>query len=588
MSANKQYYYNEQIEVKNKIESLKSLHSKISVFRLFVAIMIAVFFTMIFDNNTILFTVLTVSSLLFFIYLTNVHTVIEGNQKYYLAKQKVVENYILKINNDWINKIDIDLNRISNDNYLEQDLDIYKKGSLFQLISLTKTKEAKKRLLNVLNNIDTDGNVIKERQEAVQELVGLSDIHLKLSTLISMQNDFKTKSVNIDFSKKEIIFFTILPLIATIVSLFIIVLSMIGYLDILTSLFIIGITNAIILRYKNTKQKNILLEIEEYSKNINDIYQIIPYFEKKDFTSKKLNEMKMTLINEAQINASQNIKKLERLGELAIARKTSVVVYMLVSLLTLFPFFTIALFSRWYHKNKESLTNYFDTVYELEVLLSLGVIEQIAEVSVYPNFNTKGELNFKQIYHPFLNNKNCIKNDYTINNGITIVTGSNMSGKTTFIRAIGINLLLAYAGSAVCATEFNTDVFKLITSIRVEDNPNEGISTFYAEISRIKAMIDYSKTNKPMLCLVDEIFKGTNSDDRIYGASKAVEALNKPFIKALITTHDAQLTQLSFVNNIHFAEYYENNNLLFDYKLKQGPCQTRNAKHILKMAGIID
>ena len=129
---------------------------------------------------------------------------------------------------------------------------------------------------------------------------------------------------------------------------------------------------------------------------------------------------------------------------------------------------------------------------------------------------------------------------------------------------------------------------KILTSIRVEDNLNDGISTFYAEIKRIKTMVDFEKDNEPMLCLIDEIFKGTNSEDRIYGAQKAIATLTKPYIITFVTTHDAQLTDLTYIKNYHFNEFYENDEIYFDYKIKEGISQTRNAKYLLKIAGIIE
>ena len=167
-----------------------------------------------------------------------------------------------------------------------------------------------------------------------------------------------------------------------------------------------------------------------------------------------------------------------------------------------------------------------------------------------------------------------------------------MSGKTTFMRTIGVNCILAYAGAPVCANKMIVSNMKIFTSMRVQDDVSKGISTFYAEVLRIKQIIEYSYKNEPMLVLIDEIFKGTNSADRIVGATEIIKALNKEHIICLVSTHDFELCSLVekaeiLGSNYHFEEFYRNNELHFDYKIKPGRCRTTNAKHILRMAGLM-
>lgn len=168
-----------------------------------------------------------------------------------------------------------------------------------------------------------------------------------------------------------------------------------------------------------------------------------------------------------------------------------------------------------------------------------------------------------------------------------------MSGKTTFLRSVGSNLVLAYAGGVVLAKEFDASLMKILTSIRVEDNVNKGISTFYAELLRIKQMTDYNNKKRPMICLIDEIFKGTNSADRIICATESIKKLSNPWSITLVSTHDFELCDLAKnkdVNavNYHFSEYYKDDKIHFDYNIKSGPCVTTNAKTLLKMVGIVD
>ena len=167
-----------------------------------------------------------------------------------------------------------------------------------------------------------------------------------------------------------------------------------------------------------------------------------------------------------------------------------------------------------------------------------------------------------------------------------------MSGKTTFMRSIGINLALAYAGGFCTAQRLHISLMKLCTSIRTVDNVNEGISTFYAELLRIKQMTDTCQKQIPMISLIDEIYKGTNSKDRIFAAKETIRNLSKPYSFTLVTTHDFELCDLENdldidAINFYFTEYYKENRILFDYKLRDGRCNTTNARYLLRMAGIL-
>ena len=166
-----------------------------------------------------------------------------------------------------------------------------------------------------------------------------------------------------------------------------------------------------------------------------------------------------------------------------------------------------------------------------------------------------------------------------------------MSGKTTYMRTLGSNAVLAYAGAPVCAQSFALTPMAVYTSIQISDDLAGGISTFYAELLRIKKMMTYSKRGRPMLILIDEIFRGTNSADRIVGAREAIRRLTLPHAITIVTTHDFELCDLGSegvpVENAHFEEHYEGDKILFDFKIREGRCRTTNAQYLLRMAGIM-
>ena len=187
--------------------------------------------------------------------------------------------------------------------------------------------------------------------------------------------------------------------------------------------------------------------------------------------------------------------------------------------------------------------------------------------------------------------KDSIANSIDLTPSLNIITGSNMSGKTTWLRTLASACILTYAGAPVCATRFAITPMTVLTSIRVNDDMANGISTFYAELTRIKAMITEAEQNKQLFLVIDEIFKGTNSADRIICAKTALDHLTMRNVITMVSTHDFELCRIEVgselpVNNYHFEEHYRDNELVFDYLMKDGPCQTTNAQFLLKMVGI--
>lgn len=165
-----------------------------------------------------------------------------------------------------------------------------------------------------------------------------------------------------------------------------------------------------------------------------------------------------------------------------------------------------------------------------------------------------------------------------------------MSGKSTFLRTIGINMIFSYLGLPINGKSFKLGRMIPYTCMRTKDNLEERISSFYAEILRVKNIIEATKRGEKIFFLLDEIFKGTNSVDRHLGAEILIKQLMDKGAKGLVSTHDFELCDLEKedrrIKNLHFREYYENNEIKFDYKLREGRSTTRNAVYLMKMAGI--
>ena len=269
--------------------------------------------------------------------------------------------------------------------------------------------------------------------------------------------------------------------------------------------------------------------------------------------------------------------------------------YLPAQLLLLWDLQCVQAWNQWQAQAGQTWIAVMEQLGQLEAMESLALIALTHPQTCMPKLHeeTVPVLAFTQLTHPLLDPVQAIGNDFTLDHSLTVVTGSNMSGKTTFMRTIGLNQILAVAGGPVCAQSMDTSGFTVLTSMRIRDDVNEGISTFYGELLRIRRIIDAVSLKTPLLVLIDEIFKGTNSLDRIDGSAQVLRHLNHPWIRAMITTHDFELCALEeqaglSLVNVHFEEHYQDQKIFFDYKLKPGRCTQRNARYLMKMIGITD
>ncbi|NLB17273.1 MAG: DNA mismatch repair protein MutS, partial [Syntrophomonadaceae bacterium] len=247
---------------------------------------------------------------------------------------------------------------------------------------------------------------------------------------------------------------------------------------------------------------------------------------------------------------------------------------------------------RWKKENGGRIRGWFDIIGTSEALASLAVILHIHPEWEFPDIQEQGQgIMARDMGHPLLQQDICVRNDIEILQYSCIVTGSNMSGKSTYLRAVGLNLVLAYSGTTVCAREFCCSMLDLFTSMVIRDDLIGGISTFYAELTRIEMILRHSRQGRSMIYLIDEIFRGTNSLDRIAGARTVLRELSRNGAIGLISTHDFELCDLEEdqevrFRNCHFEEQYVEGGIKFDYKLRPGRCTTSNAKYLMNMVGI--
>jgi DNA mismatch repair ATPase MutS len=240
------------------------------------------------------------------------------------------------------------------------------------------------------------------------------------------------------------------------------------------------------------------------------------------------------------------------------------------------------------------LPGWLNIWYELEALSSLATFAVLNPGTSFPQVEPAALFDARGLGHPLIHAEERVTNDFVINElgSTTIITGSNMSGKSSFLRTMGINVQLAYCGSVVCAAEMKIGLFRVFTSIRISDSVVDGFSYFYAEVRRLKSLLDALEQvdEPPLFYLIDEIFRGTNNRERLTGSRAYIRALAGRHGVGFIATHDLELvkleTQFEQVQNFHFREAVIEGKMVFDYRLRPGPCPTTNALKIMALVGL--
>ncbi|KAA3620396.1 MAG: hypothetical protein DWQ05_00185 [Calditrichaeota bacterium] len=250
-------------------------------------------------------------------------------------------------------------------------------------------------------------------------------------------------------------------------------------------------------------------------------------------------------------------------------------------------------------KLRETVPIWMESLIELEALNSLANFAYLNPGNTQAQILDDGGSSLpifsaQKIWHPLIPVEQAVCNDFNLQKtgDLVIITGSNMSGKSTFLKTIGINLCLAFAGSPVCAHTFSTSLFRIFTCLRVNDSIIEGFSFFYSEVRRLKSLLNATQNNTdiPVFFFIDEIFRGTNNRERLIGSRSFIRALIGTNSIGCVSTHDLELIHLAEeienIANFHFREHIENQQMVFDYLLKEGPCPTTNALEIMRIEGL--
>lgn len=476
-----------------------------------------------------------------------------------------------------------------------EDLDLFGHRSLFQLLDATHTRTGEAHLASWLST-PSALDAVRERQEAVREL---SSRELFREDLAAEGMRFATDKPDTDplLAWAEAPEARLLP--ASMASLVWIAPSLVLGLFALARFSLapenLWISAAIFVAAIGLSRlpriEPIAEAVASKERALDGYRAMFERIERESFETPRLRALRSAL-GEGEARASREIARLSTIVSLFEARRNEVFRFFIGPVL-LWDWHCVAALERWRARSGKSVRAWLDAVGEIEALSSLGAYAGDRPDHPFPTLVEEPSFDAEGLGHPLLPKASCVRNDVRLDGPGTalLVTGSNMSGKSTLMRAIGTNVVLAMAGAPVCADSLVVSPFELRTSMRIRDSLEEGVSHFYAELLKLKRVIEGLGRQNTLLFLLDEILHGTNSRERRIGARTVLRHLLEEGAMGAVSTHDLGLVDVgpdldARVRKVHLAEQVEGGAMSFDYRLRPGVVTSSNALRLMRMVGI--
>lgn len=477
------------------------------------------------------------------------------------------------------------------------DLDIFGDNSLFQSLNRTTTTSGKSKLAALFMNSLTAAHDITKTQEAVKDLSGKPNwlINFRTLGLLGKEKQGSENEIITWLDTKPLFrafIFKVLLVLTPILSLSVLGMVISGMVPfsllLLYSVLPFGLPGIygrlISRRHDQLSRKTAIMA--SYSKRLAMI-------EDESFDSAQLKQLQ-TLIKQDKTKASKAISHLGRIISSFDAR-LNWLMWLVLNFLLLWDIRQVYRLEEWQHKYHEDIKNWLDTLAEFEALSSLAGFSILNPAFTFPAITSKKlVVTATNAGHPLIPSERRIDNDIAIKGTGTfdIITGANMAGKSTYLRTVAINLVLAQAGAPVCAASFTFYPSAIHTSLHTADSLSSNRSYFFAELERLKQIIDRLNAGEEIYVFLDEILKGTNSHDKQQGSKALLKQLITLGTSGMIATHDLDLGKLeqSFPANIanySFEANIQQSELTFDYKLRSGIARNMNATFLMKQMGII-
>ncbi len=477
---------------------------------------------------------------------------------------------------------------------IENDLNIMGEESLFELINLASSNYGKQKLRFYLNPLNVDIHAVRRRNKLIRELLKNMRLVWKtvLASSLSRKKETDSRGLTVwlkhlpnDKTLKPATYF--LSILAPI-NLSLIILN---YYDVLPAYW--GVTLIIYFGVSFFMGKRVKDLYENASYLNREMSRFIIIF--RTFENYALNKESELYKLYAPFKDSKNkpsayMRRIKRISYILELRGNPMV-WLLFTVIAPVDFLLALRFEKYKTGLVQKLPEWAAIWTETEALASLANYAYINPHFIFPEIIDSEEplIEAEGIGHPLIKDENRVCNNFFLEGKQTaLITGSNMSGKSAFLKTLGLNLCLAYSGGPVNAEAFKVSLFDLFTCISVSDSVTDGISYFYAEVKRLKKLLE--RVNKageirPVFYLIDEIFKGTNNVERNTGSRMFIKSLAGKNSAGLITTHDLELTKLAdeipAALNYHFKDEAREGKMFFDYTIHEGPCPTTNALKII-------
>ncbi len=586
--------YEQQVNIYSALlKQLRRKRSNIGWLRLLIALGILTLIYSLFFNSAILTWFFVAAAIGVFLYVISVD--VDNNNKIADAERRLAINSeeLLILAANYYNRED-GLSFLPQEHPYAADIDLFGKASVYQYINRCTSEQSKKFFATVLLH-PSSKSIITDRQLSANSLAAHFEWRQKLqSTGMANPVTFVTQQKMEAWLAMAAVlqqsFWKILPVIFTTIT----VATLGAYIFdwITSSVFsLLVFVYFIIANYTSGKVMSTYNAISRIENEINTIYEQLKLVENIPANSPSLDSYKNILISQG--NGTAGIKELKEILR-RFDFRLNVTVFVVLNTFLLWDIRQANSLNKWKDKYAPAVTGWFNILENVELINTLATLTFNHPDWVFPvvsdeHFTLSGE----QIGHPLIDVKKRVYNTFeTLGTGkVSIITGSNMAGKSTFLRSVALNLVLAQIGAPVCAKAFTFSPLKLYSSMRISDNLAENTSTFYAELKKLKTIIEQVKQHEKVFILLDEILRGTNSLDRHTGSVAFTRQLIREQAVAVIATHDVELAKLqeeyeNSISNYHFDVQVAGEELYFDYKLKRGICQSMNASLLMKKIGI--
>ncbi len=522
-----------------------------------------------------------------------------------IKNKSAIEHHInlISINNDEVNAIEGNYyhfkdgqEHLPKEHLYANDLDIFGHASVFQFINRTCSEMGSGTLAEWLLKACSHKEILK-RQEAVKELLGQTAWRQELQAIGTAEKiqyntiDRLKKWFEEDYSFIKIKFWLIARYLLPAAIFIVLMLNITDVLNnYIRNYFLLA--SALFALYVSKKVTPMHQQVSKMTDELEVLNRSIKLIEETDFKSVFLQNLQKQFIQH-QYKASAQINQLKKILE-RLDLRFNFVVFIPLDIVLQWDLQQVIALEKWKQQNHDYAIRWFSLLGEFEAICSLSTLSFNHPEWCFPvlkdeHFFIEG----KEIGHPLIKADKCVTNPIKIDDTgeLMLVTGSNMAGKSTYLRSIGVNTVLAMAGAPVCATYFCLSPVQIVSSMRIADNLEESTSTFYAELKKLKTIIDKVNNNEKVFILLDEILRGTNSLDRHTGSAALIKQLIKHNAACIIATHDVELANMkkAYPDNIlnyHFDVQVSNDELYFDYKLKEGICTSLNASILMKKIGI--